>query len=209
MELSKMNWKKTFLPRNFKSAAFAAVALFCAAPYANAGVIITHQNVDFSASPFTVTLGGGLASYTFTYLGYDGSTYTVDSVSTGGNALVNSLGFPGPGQQPIPFSAGTDIGNNGYDIFTAFPMGAGIAYSIADDFIGLSFMLNDGQHYGYAEVAGPTLVRFAYESTPGTPIATGADATQVPEPSSWAMMAGMLGIAGAVSFYRRRRQASA
>jgi hypothetical protein len=177
--------------------------------YANAGVIITNENVDFSTSPFMVVLGGGLASYTFAYLGYDGSTYTVDSVATGGNALVNSSGFPGPGQQPIPFSGGTDIGNNGYDTFTAFPVGAGIAYSIADDFIGLFFTLNDGQHYGYAEVAGATLVRFAYETDIGTPITTGADATPVPEPSSWAIMASLLGIAGAASLYRRRRIAQA
>jgi len=200
-----MDWKINFVPRRSAPMAIAAVALLCTVSFAEAGVIITHQNVDFSASPFTVNLTGGLASYTFTYLGYDGSSYTVDSVSTGGNALVNSSGFPGPGQQPIPFSAGTDIGNNGYDVFTAFPMGAGIAYSIADDFIGLSFMLNDGQHYGYAEVAGPTLVRFAYESAVGTPITTGADATEVPEPSSWTLMVGVLGIAGSLLLYRRRR----
>lgn len=182
-----------------------AAILVGAISTAQAGVIVTNSNVDFSTAPTTVTLSGGLASYTFTYLGYDGSSYTVDSVATGGNALVNSSSFPGPGEQPIPFSAGTDIGNNGYTTFTAFPGGAGIAYSIADVFIGLFFTLNDGGHYGYAELAGPTLVRFAYESSPGTPITTGAAATPVPEPSTWAMMLSVLGIGGAVSLLRRRR----
>ncbi len=116
---------------------------------AEAKNVVLDPDADFSSAPFTISFGGGAATYTFTYVN-DG--LTADAVSTGGSALVNSfLGVP------IPFELGTPIGGNGYDSFTAFPSPAGILYSIAEDSIGLQFQLPDGVHFGYVTTIGPRL----------------------------------------------------
>lgn len=196
------------MPSNIRSTflgVLAASTLGFGVVAANAAPIFVSTNIDFSSAPATIALGGGAATYTFAYLGYDGSSYTVDSVMTGGTALVNSSGFPGPGQQPIPFELDSLIGNNGYDTFTAFPAAAGIAYSIATDFIGLKFTLADGDHFGFAEVLGPTLVGYAYDDVPNTPIATSdISAAPAPEPASIALLLGGLGLFAAGVVKRRR-----
>ena len=189
--------------RNHRSATGATVGLVLGVSAlmgggAKAANIVLYPSADFSADPYTVSFGGGAATYTFSYIN-DG--YTADAVSTGGTGLVNSSTFPGPGPQPIPFELGTFIGDNGYDTFTAFPSPAGIAYSIAEDSIGLKFTLTDGVHYGYVTTLGPEVLQYGYNSTVGAPIATGAAA---PEPSTWAMI--LLGFAGIgyASHWRRR-----
>jgi hypothetical protein len=207
-KMSERDTNRKFL-HALRSAVGAAAVVILAAPAAHAALVMNDLNADFSMSPVTIDLGGGLASYTFSYLGYDGSSYTVDAVSTGGTALVNSSGFPGPGQQPIPFEIDTAIGANGYDTFTAFSKPAGIAYSIAEDFIGLKFGLADGDHFGYAEVLGPTLVRYGYETIAGASAITGADATPVSEPGSLALALGGLAVLGGACLARRRGTAMA
>ncbi len=171
-----------------------------AAGAAHAGVVSFMPNTDFSASPTTISFGNpAAASFTFSYLGSNPNdiTYSVDAVATGGTGLVNTSGFPGPGQLPIPFQLGSLIGANGYTTFTALPTPTPIAYSIATDTIGLAFTLPDGLHYGYAEILGPTLVSYGYETTPGAPIATGA----IPEPASLSLLA-----FGAATLAVRRRR---
>lgn len=187
----------------------AAIALsiatigFAAHP-AQAGLIVVSHRADFTSTPVTITLGApSRASYTFSYLGFnpDDPTYSVDAVATGGTATVNSSAFPGPGQQPIPFEIDALIGpGSGYPNFTQFPAPAPIAYSIAEDFIGLRFTLKDGTHYGYAEVDGPILVRYAYQTTPGAGIVTGQT---VPEPASLLLL--VIGAACAMTSRRRTK----
>jgi hypothetical protein len=172
---------------------------------ARADVISFSPATDFSTTPTTISFGNPTAaSFTLTYLGSNPNdiTYTVDGVSTDGNGAVNTSGVPGPGQQPIPYQIGSDIGNNGYTTFTRFAAPAGIAYSSAADFIGIDFTLADGLHYGYIEVNGPTLVSYAYQSTPGADILTGAQ-TSVPEPASLPLfLAGLIGL-GFIGVRRR------
>lgn len=154
---------------------------------AEAKNVVLSPDADFSSTPFTISFGGGAATYSFAYIN-DG--LTADAVSTGGNALVNSfLGVP------IPFELGTLIGDNGYESFTAFPSRAGILYSIAEDSIGLQFQLPDGVHFGYATTLGPKVIQYGYNDTPGASIATGAAA---PEPATWVMLIVGLGVLGAL-----------
>jgi PEP-CTERM motif len=162
---------------------------------AEAKNVVLYPDADFSSAPFTISFGGGAATYTFTYIN-DG--LTADAVSTGGAALVNS--FFGV---PIPFELGTPIGDNGYESFTAFSSPAGILYSIAEDSIGLKFQLPDGVHFGYVTTSGPEVIQYGYNDTPGASIATGAAA---PEPTTWVMFILGLGVLGALG--RRSAKAS-
>ena len=69
---------------------------------AEAAIVLTQPDADFSAAPYTISFGAGAATYTFTDI-YDPSSdpFTVAAVSTGGDATVNS--FLG---QPIAFQEG-------------------------------------------------------------------------------------------------------
>jgi hypothetical protein len=160
----------------------------CVFSMASAGAknIVLVPDADFSSMPYTISFGGGAATYTFTYIN-DG--LTADAVSTGGAAQVNSLLGA-----PIPFELGTPIGGNGYDSFVALPSPADILYSIAEDSIGLKFQLPDGVHFGYVTTIGPEVIQYGYNDAPGASIATGAAA---PEPATWVMFIVGLGVMGA------------
>lgn len=81
------------------------------------------------------------------------------------------------------------------------------SYSSGIGYIGLKFLDSGGElHYGWVGLnfssehsATPTIVSWAYESTPNTAIAAGA----VPEPATAAIVA----IAGAGALLKRRRKA--
>jgi hypothetical protein len=189
--------------RHLRIALAAALLSSVAVTAAEAMPIYVATNSDFSTTPATITLGPGDATYVFTYIATSPYDYTADSVSTGGTALVNSSGFPGPGQQPIPFQIDSLIGANGYDTFTAFPTGAGIDYSIANVFIGLKFTLSDGDHFGFAQLAGPTLIGYGYDDVPNTPIAAVDVNSAVPEPETLALfLAGLMLLAAMTMKFR-------
>ncbi len=163
---------------------------------ADAAVISFMPNAALSATPVTISFGGGLASYAFTAASTPNGPGA--AVATGGTATVSS--FFGA---VTDFFAGATISQTGQLYgFSAFPTASVIPFSAADDFIGLAFTLSDGLHFGYAEVAGPQLVSYAFESTPGVSISTGAVAA-VPEPASLAML--LVGVAGVAAIRRRVR----
>ena len=145
---------------------------------AGATIVYFQPEADFSAAPYTISFGGGAATYTFTDI-YDPLTdpLTVAAVSTGGTAEVNS--FLG---QPIAFQLGTVVGATGYE-FAPLPTPTGIPFSIAEDSIGLEFSLSDGIHYGFVTTLGPEVIQYGYNTTPGGLITIG-----VPEPATWVML---------------------
>ena len=180
-------------------------ALVFATSVAHAAPVYVNSNTDFSAHPTTIDFGGGLATYTFTYLGGFGTT--VDAVSTGGTAQINYFTFFGQ-DQPVSFQIDSEIGSTGYP-FKAFPNATGIDYSIAEVFLGLKFTLNDGDHFGFAELAGSNLVGFGFESAVNTPIVASErfGAVDVPEPLTLSLFSA--GLLGAAALRRRKKSAQA
>lgn len=164
---------------------------------AQASVIVVNPlTVPLTGIPSPIVLSGGAATYGFTAAtGAETGNGPGAAVATSGTALVAS--FFG---SITDFGLGATIDGNQLYSFSAFPSRTVIPNSPADDFLGLAFTLSDGVHYGYAEVFGPDLVNFAYESAPRVGIITGATPTAVPEPATFALL-GM----GLVGFIATRR----
>ena len=184
-------------------AAVAALGLAAlgGSPGAWAAVMSAMPDAALSATPTAITLGGA-ATYDFTAASTGNGPGA--AVATSGTAQVSS--FAGT---VTDFFAGATIDQTGelYS-FSSFPSASTIPNSPADDYIGLAFTLGDGTHYGYAEVAGATLVSYGYESAPGTSITAGAiggngamgsgGPNAVPEPASMALLAAGLAACAAI-----------
>ncbi len=168
-----------------------------AAGTGRAAVISVTPNTALGTTPVVVSFGGTAASFAFT-VGANTGNGPGAAVATSGTAQVSNFGGV------TDFFAGSTIDQTGelYN-FAAFPTATLIPYSAADDFIGLAFTLPDGLHYGYAEVAGPSLVAYGYDSTPGASIFAGAMAAAVPEPASMVVL--MTGITGLIAARRRQK----
>ena len=178
-------------------AAALALGMAAAGPTgANAAVVTVPTNAALSSTPFVITFGGGVATYAFTIASSGGAPGA--AVATTGTATVSSF-FGGVAD----FSEGSAIDQNGRIYgFSPFANAAVIPNSPAVDYIGLAYTLSDGLRYGYAQVAGPNLVGYAFEDTPGASITTASitapliPVTPVPEPASAALLlAGMAGLA--------------
>ena len=173
-------------PMRTLTALAVGIAAACNISYAGAAVITTVANADFSDMPASISLGDG--SYTFSAIPDAFIGTPTAAVTTGGTDLVSSFGG---GVADFQTGATIDQTDQLYG-FSSFPATAVIPNSAAQDFIGLEFALSDGQHFGYAEVAGTTLIGYAYETVAGVGIVTHT----VPEPASMLLLgAGLAGLA--------------
>jgi hypothetical protein len=196
--------------RGLFSAAIISASIGMALP-ASAAIVGFTSTVDLGATgPYTVNLFDG-SSYTFSALTLDGNDtkYRTIALATTGSATAYGGGFIGGGTDYTSYSAGSATpGNNfGGDFITA-PTARPIDYSLADTFVALRFGTGADLHYGYAEVAGSSLLSFAYNDVAGGSITTGERITgsipaAVPEPATWAMFIGGFGMIGGAM---RRRQ---
>lgn len=98
---------------------------------------------------------------------------------------------------------------NQYGTLADGTYGGGNWNDLGSGYFGFSFGLQDGTHYGWAQISISedyriTLRDFAYESAPGVSISAAA----VPEPATTSLVAFGLGAAG-LAAYRARRRAQA
>jgi hypothetical protein len=81
------------------------VGLFAGAS-AKAAVVIFYPAAIFSSTPYTISFGGGAATYTFTDISSTSTDPLIeDAVATGSDGLVNSF------LAPVSFAQGSVIGD--------------------------------------------------------------------------------------------------
>ena len=168
-------------------------------PPASAAVVLGGPEI-LSAAPFTF---GPSAANQFS-LSYPTSGFFNDTfVSTTGTAEVSSV-FGSPSVDFTDGRGGDVIyGPAEFGQYASFPTATDIPFSATDSFLGLRYMVGADAFYGFAQFAGADLEAYGFETTANTAIDASAAIAQVPEASTWAMMA--LGFAGMVLGAGRRR----
>lgn len=190
------------------------LVLFGGLGTAQASIKSQSPDIDFTNGGTTIDLfnpghlSGPHAIYSFKDNGNQGLSDTV-SVKTSGSGLVAST-F---GTAPASYFTGARAPFISADLlvssFRSFNDYTKIPFSGTATYIALALDFNDGRHYGYAEVDGPQLLSYGFQTIAGKGIqagATGQTSTAVPGPGSLTMLGlGVMLIGfGAMSARRRK-----
>ncbi|MBM6577728.1 PEPxxWA-CTERM sorting domain-containing protein [Microvirga sp. SRT01] len=175
--------------------AAASTMFVMAASTAAATPIITNIGADLSTSPYTFTYMG--SSFTF---GSNGQLFTGPiTVSTANGGEINTtFGEPSayfPDRGTVSFGPGMN--------FAAFPTETAIRFSNGENYFGLRAVTNTGTFYGFAYSSDNILNTIGFETVADATITATTMAGAVPEPATWAMMIGGIGMVGGAM--RRRR----
>jgi hypothetical protein len=220
------------LEKRIKDYSLAAVGIGAVAfaPSANAAVVSTLLNKTLITTdpPYSVSIGG----HNIFFINNNNSTGSTKAASVTAYPIGTAKIFAqlGPKGHDTLFTLGQAI--PGTASSTTHPIlvsttssGSSFTGSLGDKYMGFTFSDGSGLHHGWVEImisrpnsvpAGTpyvvTVVRGAYETVGGVPLAAGATTdnsspSPTPAPNSlWLMALGAAGIAG-LELLRRRRTA--
>lgn len=167
--------------------------------------LVGVSNVNLADQPFTFGFSGGNFTFSYEPIG----TFDVDPIvlQTSGTAATTSFGgFLGIPLTPSTFftRANVTIGPDTFPGFASFETPTAIPFSLVEGDLGLRVTVGDDDFFGYARLGGSVIQSIAFETTANTPITAGSFVVAaVPEPATWAMMTGGIGLLGGLA--RRRR----